>query len=85
MRKFLRQNKLAYAILLLGLVAFAVIFSLLWPNREAQRVTAVIFGACYFVWGLVTHTKSKNLSKEIVFEYLAIAILAILLMILITL
>lgn len=85
MRKFFRKNKLAYTILLAGLLAFALVFSMLWPDREAQRMTAAAFGGGYFLWGILTHTKSKDLTREIVFEYLAIAILAVLIMILVTL
>jgi hypothetical protein len=85
MKRFLQRNKLAYMLLITGLLIFAVVFSMLWPDREAQRVTAAVFGGGYFLWGILTHTKSKNLTKEIIFEYLAIAILAVLIMILITL
>jgi len=85
MRPFLHKNKLAYLILFAALAIFVTIFSVLWPNRQAQRLSALAFGVFYFIWGVSNHTKSKNLTAEIVFEYLAIAMLAILIMILITL
>jgi hypothetical protein len=56
-----------------------------WPNRLLQRAIAIGFGVTYFIWGVITHTKSKRFTMEVVFEYLGVAALATLLIILITL
>jgi len=85
MKSFLKKNKLAYLILFILLASFVFIFMRAWPNRQLQRYVAVIFGASYFLWGIITHTKSKKNNNEIVFEYLSISMLATLIIVLITL
>lgn len=85
MSEFLKKNKLAYLILFVLLAGFAFLFTKAWPNRQLQRYIAVGFGGLYFLWGIITHTKSKKINSEIVFEYLSIAMLATLIIILITL
>jgi len=85
MKSFLKKNKLAYLILFILLESFVFIFMRAWPNRQLQRYVAVIFGASYFLWGIITHTKSKKINNEIVFEYLSISMLATLIIVLITL
>lgn len=85
MKKFLQQNQFAYLILFLLLALFVIMFLQSWPNRLLQRTIAIGFGATYFIWGVITHTKSKRITMEVVFEYLGVAALATLLIILITL
>jgi len=85
MKAYLKRNKAAYFVLGLILFAFTFLFMRTWPNRELQRQVAVGFGISYFFWGVLTHLKSKRINSEIVFEYLAIALLAVLMIILITL
>lgn len=85
MKSFLRKNKLAYLILFCLLTSFVFFFTKAWPNKELQRILTLIFGLSYFLWGVITHTKVKKINREIIFEYLAIAVLASLIIILITL
>ncbi len=85
MPKLLKKHRLAYLILFLALTTFAFFFSRFWPNKMLQRYLAVGMGMFYFLWGVFTHVKSTKITSEIVFEYLAIAMLAVLLLILITL
>jgi hypothetical protein len=85
MKAFLKKNKIAYFILFVILFLFTALFLRAWPNRELQRQIAVGFGVSYFVWGVIAHAKSKRINSEIVFEYLAIALLAVLMIVLITL
>lgn len=85
MNEFFKKNKLAYLILFIFLFSFAFLFIKTWPNRQLQRYIAVGFGGFYFLWGIITHTKSKKINSEIIFEYLSIAMLATLIIILITL
>lgn len=85
MKKFLQQNQFAYLILFLLLALFTIMFLQAWPDRLLQRGIALGFGVAYFIWGIVTHTKSKRITMEVVFEYLGVAALATLLIILITL
>ncbi len=85
MKSFLKKNRTAYLLLLLILTAFTVLFLRAWPDRELQRQIAIGFGVSYFSWGVLTHLKTKRINSEIIFEYLAIALLAVLLIVLITL
>jgi hypothetical protein len=85
MPKLLKQHRFAYLILFLALASFAFFFSRFWPNKILQRYLAVGMGIFYFFWGVITHVKSTKITSEIVFEYLAISMLAVLLLILITL
>ncbi len=85
MKKFLKQNQLAYLFLFILLAAFVFLFMRAWPDKQMQRYIAVIFGILYFLWGVITHLKSKKINSEIVFEYLSIAMLATLVIVLITL
>jgi len=85
MPKLLKEHRFAYLILFLALVVFAFFFSRFWPNKMLQRYLAVAMGIFYFFWGVITHVKSIKITSEIVFEYLAMSMLAVLLLILITL
>lgn len=84
MKSFLKKNQLAYLILFLLLASFALLFMRAWPNRDLQRQIAIGFGIMYFIWGILTHVKSKKINTEIIFEYLSISMLAVLIIVLIT-
>lgn len=84
MKPFLKKYRFAYLILLIFLLGFIFLFMTAWPNRELQRYIAVGFGFCYFFWGVFTHIKAKRINTEIVFEYLAISLLAVLMTVLVT-
>ncbi|MBD3279450.1 MAG: hypothetical protein GF390_01935 [Candidatus Pacebacteria bacterium] len=84
MKKELLQHKLAYTVLLVGLGLLTMLFFAAWPDRWLQRATAGLLGLFYFVWGLTTHLHTRHLNKQIVFEYLAIALLATAILMLIT-
>jgi len=85
MPKLPKKPRLAYLILFLALAVFAYFFSRSWPNKMLQRYLAVGIGIFYFFWGLITHVRSSKITSDIIFEYLAISMLAVLLLILITL
>jgi hypothetical protein len=85
MPKLLKKHRFAYLILFVVLTTFAFFFSRFWPNKTLQRYLAVGMGIFYFFWGVITHIKSIRITSEIVFEYLAMSMLAVLLLILITL
>lgn len=85
MPKLLKKHRLAYLILFLSLAIFAFLFSRFWPDKMLQRYLAVAIGIFYFFWGVFTHVKSSKITSEIIFEYLAMSMLAVLLLILITL
>jgi len=85
MRHEILKHKLAYGFLLVALLTFGLSFFAVWPNRIYQRVLIVVFASFYFVWGLVTHVKSKRLTQQIFMEYLAISLLVGVLLFLVTL
>lgn len=84
MKALLKKNKIAFLILFIVLLLFVFLFTRAWPNRELQRYLAIGMGLFYFFWGVFTHVKSKRINSNVVFEYLAISILATLIITLIT-
>lgn len=85
MFKELLKHKLAYSILLLGLLMFTFYFFAVWPNRVYQRTLILGFSLFYFLWGIMVHVKSKSINKRVVMEYLAVSLLIGSLLFLITL
>ena len=85
MRSFLSKHRIAYLLLLAALLVFAFFFSRNWSNKLLQRYLAVAMGVFYFLWGALTHVKRKKFTSEVLFEYLAVSMLGVLLLILITL
>lgn len=84
MKKEFLQHYLAYSILLLGLLMIIISFFGVWPNRLAQRYLILILVAFYFMWGVISHTKTDHLTTRVIFEYLIVAVLAGLLLSLVT-
>lgn len=84
MRKELARHKLAYLVLIgfLGMVGF--LFIAAWPDRVYQRYLILVTAFFYFCWGLVTHFKSRRLTGPVVLEYLAVAVLAGAILLLVT-
>lgn len=76
MKEELRKHKIAYALLAIFLAAGAVSYMLVWPNRSLQRTCGVALASGYFIWGVVTHTKSNHLTMRIVLEYASVALFA---------
>lgn len=72
----LSKHKLAYFILLLGLLFVVVSFLAFWPNSFLQRLVIVFLAVFYVSWGIFTHAKNHDLSRKIVQEYIAVALLA---------
>ncbi len=84
MIKEFKKHSTAYLTLLVFLVSFVLLFMHFWPDRTKQRVLSVVLMVCYFSWGVVTHTKTKRLTKSVVLEYLAVSLLAGVILILLT-
>ena len=85
MQKEFFKHKWAYSILLLGLSLFTFYFFAAWPNRIFQRILVVAFAVFYFVWGVITHVKAKQINQRLVMEYLTISLLVGVLLFLVTL
>ena len=81
----IKQHKLAYFFLLVGILAFVFGFFTVWPNRAGQRLIIAGFSLFYFLWGMVTHVKSRRLNRQTFLEYLAVSLLVGVLLLLVTL
>ena len=84
MRTELKSHSLAYGILFLGLAVFVTAFFLFWPNHALQRTTILGLGVFYFIWGVVSHVKTRHVSPHVFFEYFAVAALATVLLLIVT-
>jgi hypothetical protein len=84
MLKELKNHKLAYSILVVGLILGVVLFLGAWPDRNLQRITAVVMAIFYVLWGVITHFKTNHITKKVILEYLGVGLLAGLLLTLVT-
>lgn len=85
MRHEFSRHKLAYTVLILGILIFIFSFLGAWPNRLIQRVIILSMSVFYFLWGILTHFKTRTITRDVVFEYGSVSLLAFILLILITL
>ncbi|NCN24297.1 MAG: hypothetical protein COU65_03935 [Candidatus Pacebacteria bacterium CG10_big_fil_rev_8_21_14_0_10_42_12] len=76
MYKQLHQHLAAYGFIAVVLVGFSALFLRAWPDREMQRLLIACLMFLYFGWGIVTHTKTKQLTLHVVLEYLSVSLLA---------
>jgi len=84
MRSEIFKHKLAYGLLLVAILTFTLGFFAVWPNRIHQRILIVIFSVFYFLWGVMTHVKSRKFTNKVLSEYLATSLLVGVLLFLIT-
>lgn len=85
MKYELLHHKVAYFLLIGGLLLLTLIFLAVWPDRMLQRVVIVLITAFYFSWGAITHLHTTSLSKRVIYEYASMSLLAGTLLMLITL
>ena len=78
----IKQHKVAYTILALALCIFVITFLHAWPDRSQQRIVTVIVGVFYFFWGITVHKKDNHINGKVIFEYLAVSLLAVSLLLL---
>lgn len=84
MKNELLRHKLAYAVLLTGILIFVVLFLAAWPDRWLQRLVILGLTFYYFAWGVLTHFKTQTITKSVVWEYGMVSLLAGVLLLLIT-
>lgn len=82
MIKEIKNHTVAYIILVAALLGFVVIFLHVWPDINMQRIVAVAMGLFYFLWGIVVHKRHNHINARVIFEYLAISVLAVSLLLL---
>lgn len=58
----------------MGILVFGAVGIVLYPyDKYFQTSIVVAMAVSYVVWGILHHYLHKDLCKEIVFEYLAVA------------
>ncbi len=85
MKKQLKHHLIAYLVLTMGLLTFALAYVSVWPDHKRMRLVALGLVAFYFFWGTVTHVKTKRITTRVVYEYATISLLAGLALTLVTL
>jgi hypothetical protein len=85
MRSEFKRHRLAYFVLITGIIIFIISFLGAWPNHWIQRMVAVGLAVFYFLWGVLTHFKTKAITREVILEYGSVSFLAGLILFLITL
>lgn len=78
----IKNHKIAYSVLALALLCFVVAYLQVWPDKQLQKVVVLCLGVFYFFWGVIVHKRMSHIHPRIVLEYLAISILAVLLLLL---
>ncbi len=81
--EFLKHRR-AYVMLVIGLVMLSLVFFASWPDRLWQRLTVVAMAAFYFAWGVLVHRQNEHFSRRIVLEYGSFALLAGVILLLVT-
>jgi hypothetical protein len=84
MRKEFFRHIIAYTALVFILGGAVILFFAVWPDRPAQRLVAIMLAVSYFLWGIISHTKTSHLTKRVILEYLGVSVLACVLLILMT-
>lgn len=84
MRREFFQHKLEYLILVAGLSILTLLFLAAWPNLIFQRVVVIGMSGFYFLWGVVTHLHADKITRRVIAEYLTIAVLAGVILLLVT-
>ena len=74
----------SYTALVVGLCAFAYLYLSFWPNLTMIRYISLALGIFYSTWGILAHTKSKRITRGVVWEYITVSTLAVLLLWVIT-
>jgi hypothetical protein len=75
LRQEFKHHPFAYVVLLIILVVGTMAFMTVWPNRGQQQVVAIALGTAYALWGICTHTKSRTINREVIKEYVGVALL----------
>ncbi len=71
----LKKHKIAYTILVVGLLTGVTLFLGTWPNVLYQRIVILSLGIFYFCWGVATHVKTSFVTRQVILEYLGVSVL----------
>lgn len=75
MKQELFAHKLAYFLLVVGLVLALVSFLAVWPNRQLQQIVVLAVSIYYVLWGIVTHLHAERISRRVIMEYVMVSLL----------
>lgn len=65
-------------LILFGILGIAVLgFALFSWDKNFQNATVIATAAAYIAWGIVHHWLHRDLYPEVVIEYIAIAVLGV--------
>lgn len=84
MSRISQTHLVAYVILLLLLGTGMAFFAHSWPSKLQERWAIAVLSIGYFIWGVVTHVRTKKLTSYVVKEYAAVAFLGGLVLLLLT-
>jgi len=84
MKREVLLHPLSYCILIGGLVSSIGYSFTVWPDKDLLRIGFLTLGIAYVLWGVWIHKRTGDLTKNIVLEYCAAAVLAVSLLYLIT-
>lgn len=79
------QHRWAYIFLVVVMIIATLMFMAVWPSRTGQRLVGVGVALFYLSWGLFTHWRAKHISRHVIYEYVAVALLGGLLLFMVTL
>lgn len=80
----LRQHPLAYGVLFALMCTLILFSAMFWQSRLLLRFGFLLFTVGYFVWGVITHSRSNTVTLSVMAEYAGVAILGGLLLLLLT-
>ena len=78
------SHKVAYTILLLGLLSFVCLFVWAGQRLVVQRSVMIGLGVFYAAWGVVTHVSSRRVTNLLLLEYFVVSALATVILLLLT-
>jgi len=76
MHREILKHKIAYFVLIIGLIGSIAGFMGVWPNPWLQRAVIGLLVIFYFCWGVFVHRQSGTLTRKIIEEYLVVALFA---------
>ncbi len=74
MNRYFWQHTLQYFLLLITIISVLISFYFI-TNPQLQRTLATAAISLYPLWGIIHHYQEKNLTLEIITEYLALTLL----------
>lgn len=78
----MKQQHVHFIVLIGILITGATAYVMLIGNKEMQIFIGILTSLAYVVWGLLHHGFRGNLHPKVVIEYVLIAVIAVILILL---